>query len=72
MRLRQYFESRRGNDVHLRLTGKVEIDGRVQGVGDDVVVVETIPQTVMIVPFGAIQFVKETMTALRPLLNASA
>lgn len=69
MRLKEYFDSRRGADVHLRLTGKVEIDGKVMDVGDDVVAVQTITSTVMLVPFGAIQFVKESMKALRPLLN---
>ena len=70
MRLKEYFDSRRGGDVHLRLTGKVEIDGKVMEVGDDVVAVQTITSTVMLVPFAAIQFVKESLKSLGPLLNA--
>ncbi|HYK53767.1 MAG TPA: hypothetical protein VEV38_09585 [Candidatus Eremiobacteraceae bacterium] len=69
MRLKEYFASRRGEDVHLRLTGRVEIDGKVMEVGDDVVAVQTVPQTVMLVPFAAIQFVKETLKSLRPMLG---
>jgi len=64
MSLRSYFEKRRGDQVHLCLAS-VEIRGTVLHAGDDLVVVQTTPETAMVVPFNAVQFVRETAESIQ-------
>jgi hypothetical protein len=58
--LRALMRRRWDSDVHLRLVGPVEVDGRVKTVGHDFLIIDTASHTTMIVPFTAIQFVRET------------
>jgi hypothetical protein len=58
--LRALMKRRWDCDVHLRLVGPVEVDGRVKTVGHDFLIIDTASHTTMIVPFTAIQFVRET------------
>ena len=69
--LRDYFDQRRGDDVHLRLVTKVEIDGTVLQADSDAVAVETTPGTTMLVPFTAIQFIRESTETLRPIVESA-
>jgi hypothetical protein len=69
--LREYFELRQGADVHLRLITKVEIDGTVLHTDHDAVAVQTTPETTMLVPFSAIQFIRENTPAVRLIREAS-
>ena len=72
MSLQEYFQMRRGADVHLRLIGKVEIDGAVLVVGDDAVTVQSTAETTMLVPFTAIQFIREPSQAFRSMLESTS
>ena len=65
MNLKAFFDSRKGEELHLRLTNSTEIDGRVVFIGDDIIGVETEEGTTMIVPFNAIAFTRSPTEAVK-------
>jgi ribosome maturation factor RimP len=69
MNLKQIFEARKGQELHLRLQNGAEIDGKVVFVGDDSIGVETNQGTTMIVPFNAIAFTRAPTASISELLN---
>jgi hypothetical protein len=69
MNLKLYFESRTGEDLHLRLQNSAEIDGKVIFVGDDIIGIETGQDTTMIVPFSAIAFTRSPTSAVKKFAN---
>jgi hypothetical protein len=72
MNLKAYFQSRMGEDLHLRLQNSAEIDGRVEFVGDDIIGIETEQNTTMIVPFSAIAFTRCPTSAVKRFADQQA
>jgi hypothetical protein len=71
MNLKLFFESRKGQELHLRLTNSAEIDGKVVFIGDDIIGVETEQGTTMIVPFNAIAFTRSPTDAVAKFIGQS-
>lgn len=71
MNLKSFFESRKGEVVHLRLTTSTEIEGSIVAVGDDVLGLENAQGSATIVPFNAISFMKASPEVIRELAKTS-